>query len=523
MAAAPALAASVWEPLGPYGGTVWTVVADPVHSGVVYAIAPGDGVFKSMDRGDSWKRLAGAPVDCVALALDTVHPKVVYASDLWVHKSTDGGAHWALASEGLPVPFVTRALTVDPSNPNRIYLGTLERGLWRSRDGGASWQPASQGLPDGGETSVTAIAVPQRPRGTAFAATSRGLYKTLSYGASWAPVALPDDRVTHLALAPSDPWTVYAALESYGVARSTDGGASWTWTSRPGPGSINSLAVDPRSSRTVYAGTDHGLFKSTNAGRAWLPSGSRSVFAAGVTIDPRAPDTVYAALYSIGFEIGGVLRSSDAGRHWVRRSTGISGLPLSTAALDASNPDLLLAGMNSSGLFRSANQGRRWVRSPLPRGGPLLNIQSLAASPEEPGAFVATAYPGHLLWKTADGGLSWTRSADFRSMWGIVRFDPSRPDTFYVMNRKGIFRGTMADPSLVLVSNVPLGCVIADLAVVRSASSGPPVLYAAGSGSPAPRCAGPMRSQVVRSADGGATWSPADAGLPGEWVAGLTA
>lgn len=524
IATAPALAAPVWTPLGPYGATVWSVVADPIHSGVVYAVAPGLGVFKSVNRGERWERLAAAPPDCVALALDAAHPQVVYASSLWVQKSTDGGARWTLAARGLPAPFVTRALAVDPSDSNRIYLGTLERGLWRSKDGGASWLPASLGFQAGETASVTAIAVPRRPRGTVFAATSRGLYKTLDHGRSWGLVGLPEGRVTGLALAPADPRTVYAALESYGIARSTDGGASWTWMAMPSPrpASVSSLAVDPRSSRTLYAGTDKGLFKSTNAGRSWLPVGpGRSVFVAGVSLDPRAPDTVYAALYTMGFDIGGVLRSFDAGRHWVRRNTGMDGLFLTAAAVDSHDPDWLLAGMNGTGLFLSPGPGR-WERSPLgiPRQSPLVNVQSLAASPEIPGAFVATAYSGDLVWKTTDGGVSWTRYSDFRSTWGIVRFDPSRADTFYVLNRQGIFRGTLAEGSLVRVSG-PLGCSMGDLVVAPGSSSGPPVLYVAGSDPAAPRCSDRTRSQVFRSTDGGATWTPMGGGLPGRSVIGL--
>jgi hypothetical protein len=44
---APALAAPGWTPLGPYGASVWSVVADPVHSGVVYAVSPGLGVSRA--------------------------------------------------------------------------------------------------------------------------------------------------------------------------------------------------------------------------------------------------------------------------------------------------------------------------------------------------------------------------------------------------------------------------------------------------------------------------------------------
>lgn len=520
-AAAPALAAPRWTPLGPYGGAVWAVVVDPVHSGVLYAVVPRAGVFRSADHGESWTHLDAAPASCSSLAIDPVHPKILYAAGSRVYKSRDSGAHWALAARGLPRSLVGMTLAVDPSNPARIYLATWNQGIWQSRDGGASWRQASLGLPD---TAVTGIVVPRGAKGTVFASTALGVYKSLSYGASWAPQGLAGESVSALTVAPSDPRTVYALLSRGAIARSTDGGVSWTWTGLlvPPPNSIYALAVDPRSSRSVYVAADTGLYKSANAGRSWRPIGpNRSTWVTSLAIAPRAPDTVYAGMHDSGFKTGGVLRSPDAGLHWVELRSGLYGLQVATAAIDPADPDLLLVGMFSKGLFRSTDHGRSWSRSPLsiPREFPLVSVQSLAASPETSGAFVATVYPGDLLWKTADGGLTWTRYSDFKNTWGIVLFDPSRADTFYVVNRLGIFRGTMADTSLVHLPAFPPGFAPADLAVVRGSAAALPVFYAAGT---VRVDTGTWRSAVLRSTDGGDTWSSAGAGLPGTWVAGLT-
>src|SRR5689334_6343590 len=107
---APAFAtaqAPAWQPLGPYGGEVANLAADPVQPGVLYATAGSSGVFKSTDRGTSWRNvLAGYAVGNVAV--DPVQPSVVYAVSYpgVVWKSRNGGSSWAASGQGLPTPTV---------------------------------------------------------------------------------------------------------------------------------------------------------------------------------------------------------------------------------------------------------------------------------------------------------------------------------------------------------------------------------------------------------------------------------
>jgi photosystem II stability/assembly factor-like uncharacterized protein len=94
---------------------------------------------------------------------------------------------------------------------------------------------------------------------------------------------------------------LYAGTDS-GVAKSTDGGATWSAVSVGGVPSVTVLAVDPSRAGTLYAGAGaDGVFKSTDAGGTWsaastgLPAGDG---ASALAIDPDISTTVYAATRS---------------------------------------------------------------------------------------------------------------------------------------------------------------------------------------------------------------------------------
>jgi photosystem II stability/assembly factor-like uncharacterized protein len=86
----------------------------------------------------------------------------------------------------------------------------------------------------------------------------------------------------------------------------------WT-THGPDGGPIRSLAIDPRTPSTLYAGTTRAaVFKSTDSGASWSAAGGLPVSASVqvLAIDPATPDTLYAAM------LGGVFKSTDAGGTW---------------------------------------------------------------------------------------------------------------------------------------------------------------------------------------------------------------
>ena len=180
------------------GGRSWRRVGPP---GVVYvqavAIAPGDavayagisccaaarGLYKSTDGGRSWQRLTGAPytADVDAITLDPEDPEIVYIGTRegqaagGVFKSTDGGASWQPASSGLQLHARVHlsgvtALAVDPVHPTTLYAATSWGGVFRSTNSGQSWQSLNAGLT---ALNVTTLALDATGQ-TLYAGTAGG-------------------------------------------------------------------------------------------------------------------------------------------------------------------------------------------------------------------------------------------------------------------------------------------------------------------------------------------------------------
>jgi photosystem II stability/assembly factor-like uncharacterized protein len=148
------------------------VVPDPRTPGTLYvtvsylASAGNYGVFRSTDGGETWSGLL--PLHIVtALTIAPEPPGRIYAGTRsGLFRSDDGGATWRSADAGLTDRTI-RSITIDPSEPKRMYVGTGAAGVFRSTDGGETWQPFDKGLRD---RCISALAVDSTGR-TLYAGT----------------------------------------------------------------------------------------------------------------------------------------------------------------------------------------------------------------------------------------------------------------------------------------------------------------------------------------------------------------
>jgi photosystem II stability/assembly factor-like uncharacterized protein len=539
--AAGAAATPAWTPLGPFGGSVATVTVAPSAASTLYATVDTQGAFRSADGGVSWTPIHGGTA-VSNVAVDPTRPATIYlATDPGgLQKSTDGGAHWTLLE---PTTFGARAIAVDPVRAARVYVGTAGFGVWRSTDGGAHWQPASIPLPAGEARDVHQLAL-SRTAGILYAGTDIGIFKSTDAGVSWQPAShgLPAGVVRVLAVAPSDPKTVYAGLDSglhRNVYRSRDGGASWQATSGPPlPATddrVAALAVSPRSPTLLWAGTvPSGLFRSADGGAHWAPAGlPPQVFSVlAVAVAPSSPNTLYAGVFDQGPDPGGVYASTDGGASWSRRNQGLDGLDARTVAVPPGSPGVIYAGLDSQGLFRSANSGKRWARVTLPgapaAGTPLVDFE---IAPSTDSTFYALALSW--LWRSTDAGASWIEAFGQHPddpYLQFLRVDPSDP--FRLWGSAGsipfsnpfpgagivpLLRSADGGDTWATVPTPALGCEILDL---QFAPSAPATLYVAGAKSDDATCRSTQTS-LFRSTDDGATWTEADAGLGGHSVTAL--
>src|SRR5687768_10743607 len=170
-----------------------------------------------------------------------------------------------------------RSLAADPRDPRRVYLGTSDGMLYRSDDGGRRWQRLTPGFPLRG-VSLDDIVV--TPSGVVLVGywevheSGGGVARSVDGGRTFTVLeGIRGQAVRALAVAPSNPDMIAAGALS-GVFRSPDGGRSWrriTPEGHPDLRNVGSIAFDPVDPRIIYAGTWHLPWKTTDGGRMWQP------------------------------------------------------------------------------------------------------------------------------------------------------------------------------------------------------------------------------------------------------------
>ncbi len=189
------------------------LLIDPLTPATLYAVTgphyEGSGaVYRSSNRGDDWTAVTtGLPETGVTvLAIDRSTPRALYAGTRdGVFKTIDGGDSWVAANFGAHTRI--EALAIDPGEPQVLYAGT-GAGVLKSSDAGASW--FSAGLQD---TAVTAFAIDPLDPSIVYAGTSDGVFKSMDGGDPWEPfnTGLQNARARALVIDPLSPSKLFAA------------------------------------------------------------------------------------------------------------------------------------------------------------------------------------------------------------------------------------------------------------------------------------------------------------------------
>ncbi|MGD8328230.1 MAG: hypothetical protein PVJ49_02260 [Acidobacteriota bacterium] len=310
-------AGALWKSTS--GGTTWRAVTDdlPVNGIGAVAVAPsdhdvvyigtgsntlGNGVYRSDDRGESWRHAGLADTKYITALL--VDPRdadvlvagagsggnfgsmVFYNNDpspaRGVYRSDDGGRNW---TQTLFVDATSGVvdLATDPAAPDIVFAsmgapaGAAPSGppIYHSNDGGRNWQrlPAA-GLPADANSARIAVAPgtdARRLYALAGGRGSSGLYRSDDGGASF---ALTTARLAsargHLYVHPNDPDVLYTMGTS--VYRSTDGGHTLAAIKgAPGGDDPTALWIDPTAPDRMFLGADQGPAITLDGGATWSP------------------------------------------------------------------------------------------------------------------------------------------------------------------------------------------------------------------------------------------------------------
>ncbi len=470
------------DPAGVYkstdGGQTWVNVLatsnecrairmHPDNHNLLFASSLSDGFFVSADGGGSWKNF-NAGLDSLNLTSvwaggNKVYAGTqgfgVYAGDV---NAATGAVTWIAARSNKPVPDVHNIqIKVDPTDPDRIYVGSNPGGLFRSDDGGKTWYDKnfltpSVAVDDPKRQGYYTFAInPADPDEVWVGTWGRGIYKSydgqdFNIGANGGDRIMFGKDVNALLFHPT--LGVLAATEQ-GVFRTADGGLTWTsWST--GLDTMQVRTLDLFNDGTLLCGTaGYELYARNpsdskwkqlsgfdNFGTFWPIWNNRPFYQYSTLLfHPTDPNIIYFGSFP-----SGIFKSLDGGTTWREYNVGWLNDGVFTLVFHPRNTDIVYAG-TYNGLSRSLDGGAHWQRWDAGWPGEQW-VFSVAFDPRDPNVMYAcskngenegTGRPGFhgTVMKSTDGGAHWsviTAGLDINQEFYKIIVDRFYPDTLYL-------------------------------------------------------------------------------------------
>jgi photosystem II stability/assembly factor-like uncharacterized protein len=264
------------------------------------SVAFGDGVYRSLDGGKSWKNMGlkdSGHISMIRIDPDDSNTVWVAAQGpLWnsggdrgLYKTIDGGETWEKLLE-IDEDTGANEFVIDPANPDSIVASSYQRrrhvwtlinggpgsGIHKTTDGGKTWRKISKGLPEGDLGRIGLAAAPTAP-GTLYAIIEaddkgKGVYRSTDFGESWEKrsghMTSSPQYYNELYVDPNDADVVYS-VDTF-THRSEDGGKTWNRISiKNRHVDDHALWIDPQNSSHLYIGGDGGVYETWDRGETW--------------------------------------------------------------------------------------------------------------------------------------------------------------------------------------------------------------------------------------------------------------
>jgi photosystem II stability/assembly factor-like uncharacterized protein len=365
-----------------------------------------------------WQSLGPAGGNIISLAIHPHDPQILYAvADVHpcrIYKTTNGGTGWQICNSTAIDDYPTD-IAIDADDPDNLYLSCQSELIYKSTNRGYTWTGYST---NGDDNWIYALTVdPCNP--------------SIIWGAA-------------------DCYDNYSGSFHFAVARSTNGGSHWTFTSLGESGSWGGaaycIALDPATCDIYVGGVyadDYGysrprLLRSIDGGSHWIeidpdltgrditgsvitlavnPINENIVYVGGFFSDRSSEDEYY------------LLKTADSGSNWTDAGAGISNV-VYCLTIDPTSTNILYSGTYDQGIYKSVNSGASW--NPAANGVRGRYIWDMLIAPPSSASLFASSNAG--IFKTSDGGANWVDSHDgiIATAISAVVVAPSSPNVLYI-------------------------------------------------------------------------------------------
>ncbi len=428
-------------------GSIGDVAVSQSNPNVIYVgsgegvqrpdLSVGDGMYKSIDGGKTWKHLGLADgYQIGGLAIDPKNENRVFVAVLGhpygpneergVYRTTDGGTTW---TKVFYIDENTGAIqvTIDPTNSDIVYADMFaarqgpwengeftgpQSGLFKSVDGGSTWKKLEKGLPGKNEGlgRIGFCIAPSNPNRLFAVVSSQkqgGIYRSDDGGESWTMLNNDIrfwDRGDDFAEMKVDPKNQDVVYDINVVSwKSTDGGKTWTgWKGAPGGDDYHRLWINPENTDVILLASDQGAAVTVNGGRTWSSWYNQPTAQLyHVSADNAFPYNVYSGQQESG-SVGIASRGND-GQVTERDWHPVSAEEYGYVVADPLDPNIVYGGKISKYDKRT---GQVQDISPNCHDGKyrFLRTAPILFSPIDNKTLY---FAGNVIFKTEDKGNSW--------------------------------------------------------------------------------------------------------------------
>jgi len=303
---------------------------------------------------------------------------IFLSATICLDKTLASNPDWIDISSGIEGgPSLT--LCFAPDNPNILYAGVNNKGVYKTSDSGQNWILLDKGLDTANSKVIYVIKIDPVDPNIMFLGTKAGL---TTEGGKW--------------------------IVSDALYRSTDGGNTWTLSNKgiipkkayiASPPSVYDIAIDPDNHRTIYIATAEGVYKSTDGGVNWFWSGDNllSTGASSIVISPDNSKVLFTSS-----SLNGVCKSDDGGALW--NSLGLKDNYIKTLAISPTDKDIIYVGGVS--IFKTTDGGKTWVDLNLKSKYDIIpSVKDIEISLQNPSVIYLATNIG--VFKSSNGGEDW--------------------------------------------------------------------------------------------------------------------